>query len=57
MNYSHTASKLEKEDDKFSFVDLLMFDTEYDKSSHVDLKIFDIDDSKSSDPNDCCYHI
>jgi hypothetical protein len=57
MNYSHTTLKREKEDDKSSFVDLLMLDIEYDKSSPVDLKIFDIDDSKSSDPNDCCYHI
>jgi hypothetical protein len=38
MDSSHTPSKHEKEDDKFSSVDLLMFDTEDYKSSSVDLK-------------------
>jgi hypothetical protein len=42
MNSSHTPPKHEKEDDKSSF---------------VDLKIFDTDDFKSSDLNDCCHHI
>jgi hypothetical protein len=34
-----------------------MFDIEDDKYSSVDLKMFDKEDSKSSDPDDCCHHI
>jgi hypothetical protein len=43
MYSSHTPPKHEKEDDKSSYVDLSIFDTEDDKSS--------------SDPDDCCHHI
>jgi hypothetical protein len=43
MNSSYTPLKHEKEDDKSSPIDLLMFDIEDDKSSF--------------DPNDCCNHI
>jgi hypothetical protein len=57
MDYSHTPSKHEKEDDKSSSIDLSMFDIEDDKSSSVDLKMFDTEDSKSSDLDDCCHHI
>jgi hypothetical protein len=57
MDSSHTPSKYEKEDDKSSSVDLVMFDTEDEKSSSVDLKMFDTDDSNASDPDDCCHHI
>jgi hypothetical protein len=53
---SWTPPKHEKEDDKFSSVDLAMFDTEDEKSS-VDLKMFDTEDSNASDPDDCCHHI
>jgi hypothetical protein len=57
MNSSHTPPKHEKENDKFSFVDLTMFDTEDNKSSSVDLKMFDTEDSNASDPDHCCRHI
>jgi hypothetical protein len=57
MNSSHTTPKHEKEDDKFSSIDIEMFDTEDNKSSSIDLKIFDIEDSNASDPDDCCHHI
>jgi hypothetical protein len=57
MNSSHTAPKHEKDDDKPSFVDLVMFDTENDKSSSVHLKIFDTENSNASDLDNCCYHI
>jgi hypothetical protein len=43
MYSSHTPPKHEKEDDKSSYVDLSIFDTEDDKSS--------------SDPDNCCHHI
>jgi hypothetical protein len=43
MYSSHTPPKHEKEDDKSSYVDLSIFDTEDDKSS--------------SDPDDCYHHI
>jgi hypothetical protein len=55
MNSSHTPPKHEKEDDKSSSVDLVMFDTEDDKFSSIDLKIFDTEDSNASNP-DNCYH-
>jgi hypothetical protein len=42
MNSSHTPLKHEKENDKSSSIDLLMFETE---------------DDKSSDSDDCCHHI
>jgi hypothetical protein len=41
MDSSHTPSKHEKEDDRSSSVNLLMFD---------------IEDDKSSDLDDCCHH-
>jgi hypothetical protein len=43
MNSSHTPLKHEKENDKSSSIDLLMFETEDDKSF--------------SDSDDCCHHI
>jgi hypothetical protein len=43
MNSTHTSLKHKKDADKFSSVDLLMFDIENDKSS--------------SDPDDCCHNI
>jgi hypothetical protein len=57
IDSSHTPPKHEKEDDKSSSVDLVIFDTEDDKSSSVDLKIFDTEDSNASDPDDYCHHI
>jgi hypothetical protein len=57
MDSSHTPPKHEKDDDKFSSVNIAMFDTEDDKSSFVDLKMFDIEDSNASDPVDYCHHI
>jgi exoribonuclease II len=57
MPLTWTPPKNEKEDDKFSSVDLAMFDTEDEKSSFVDIKMFDIDDSNASDLDDCCHHI
>jgi hypothetical protein len=57
MNSSHTPLKHKKEDDKSSFVDLVIFDTEDDKSTFVDLKIFDTDDSNACDLDDYCHHI
>jgi hypothetical protein len=57
MDSSHTPPKHEKEDDKSSSVDLIMFYTKDEKSSSVDLKMFDTEDSNASDPDDCCHHI
>jgi hypothetical protein len=57
MNSSHTPPKYEKDDDKSSSVDLVIFDIEDDKSSSVDFKIFDTEDSNASDPGYCCHHI
>jgi hypothetical protein len=57
MDSSHTPHKHEKEDDKPSSVDLVIFDTEDDKSSSVDLKMFDKEDFNASDSDDCCHHI
>jgi hypothetical protein len=57
MDSYHTPLKHEKEDDKFSSIDLIMFDTKDDKSSSVDLKMFDTEDSNASNPDDCYYHI
>jgi hypothetical protein len=57
MNSSYTPPKHEKEDDKSSAVDIVMFDTEDDRSSSVDLKIFDTEDCNDSDPNDCCHQV
>jgi hypothetical protein len=54
---SHTAPKHEKEDNKSSSIDIVIFDTEDDKSFFIDLKMFDTEDSNASDPNDCCHHI
>jgi hypothetical protein len=44
-------------DDKFSSIDLAIFDTEDKKSPAVDLKMFDTDDSNISNPDDYCHHI
>jgi hypothetical protein len=57
MDSSHTPPKHEKEDNKSSSIDFLMFDTEDDKSSSIDLKIFDTKDSNASDPDNYCHHI
>jgi hypothetical protein len=57
MDSSHTPLKHEKEDDKSSSVNLVIFDTGDDNFSSVDLKIFDTEDSNVSDPDDCCHHI
>jgi hypothetical protein len=57
MDYSHTPPKHEKEDDKSSSFDLVMFNTDDDKSFSIDLKMFDTEDSNVSDPDDCCHHI
>jgi hypothetical protein len=57
MNSSHTPPKHEKEDDKSSSVDLVIFDIEDDKSSSVDFKIFDTEDSNASDSSYCCHRI
>jgi hypothetical protein len=57
MDSSHTAPKHEKEDDKPSSVDLVMFNTEDDKASSVNLKIFDTEDSNASDSDDYYLHI
>jgi hypothetical protein len=57
MDSSHTPLKHEKEDDKSSSVNLVIFDTGGDNFSSVDLKIFDTEDSNVSDPDDCCHHI
>jgi hypothetical protein len=48
LDSSHTPLKHEKEDDKFSSIDLAMFDTEDEKCSSVDLKMFDTEDSNAS---------
>jgi hypothetical protein len=48
LDSSHTPPKHEKEDDKFSSIDLAMFDTEDEKCSSVDLKMFDTEDSNAS---------
>jgi hypothetical protein len=45
MDSSHTPLKHEKEDDKSSSVNLVIFDTGGDNFSSVDLKIFDTEDS------------
>jgi hypothetical protein len=48
LDSSHTPPKHEKEDDKFSSIDLAMFDTEDEKCSSLDLKMFDTEDSNAS---------
>jgi hypothetical protein len=57
MDSSHTPPKHEKDDDKSSSINLVIFDTEDDKSSSIDLKIFNTEDSNASEPDDCCHHI
>jgi hypothetical protein len=57
MDSSNTPPKHEKDDDKSSSINLVIFDTEDDKSSSIDLKIFNTEDSNASDPDDCCHHI